>query len=136
MSMEELRGLCVHMRELEASKDELEEQLKSVNRSLDELRLKKIPELMETLELRNATFAGVGRVQLASDLYASTREGRKADAMQWLRDCGYEGMITETYNASSLKALFRRQMAEGVMPPDKIFSVTPFIRASIVKAAG
>lgn len=135
MSMEELRGLCVRMRELEASKDELEEQLKSVNRSLDELRLKKIPELMETLELRNATFAGVGRVQLASDLYASTREGQKEAAMQWLRDCGYEGMITETYNASSLKALFRRQMAEGVMPPDEIFSVTPFIRASIVKAA-
>lgn len=135
MSMEELRGFCVHMRELEASKGDLEEQLKTVNRSLDELRLKKIPELMETLGLRNATFAGVGRVQLAADLYASTREGRKADAMQWLRDCGYEGMITETYNASSLKALFRRQMAEGVMPPEEIFSVTPFIRASIVKSA-
>ncbi len=135
MSMEELRGLCVRMRELEASKDELEEQLKSVNRSLDELRLKKIPELMETLELRNATFAGVGRVQLASDLYASTREGQKEAAMQWLRDCGYEGMITETYNASSLKALFRRQMADGVTPPEDIFSVTPFIRASIVKSA-
>jgi hypothetical protein len=55
--------------------------------------------------------------------------------MQWLRDCGYEGMVTETYNASSLKALFRRQMAEGVLPPDEIFSVTPFIRASIVKSA-
>ncbi len=135
MSMEELRGLCVRMRELEASKDELEEQLKSVNRSLDELRLKKIPELMETLELRNATFAGVGRVQLASDLYASNREGQKEAAMQWLRDCGYEGMITETYNASSLKALFRRQMADGVTPPEDIFSVTPFIRASIVKSA-
>lgn len=135
MSMEELRGLCVRMRELEASKDGLEEMLKTVNRSLDELRLKKIPELMETLELRNATFAGVGRVQLASDLYASTREGQKEAAMQWLRDCGYEGMITETYNASSLKALFRRQMADGVAPPEDIFSVTPFIRASIVKSA-
>ncbi len=135
MSMEELRGLCVEMRRLEMTKDELEEKLKSINFQLDALRLKKIPELMETLELRNATFAGVGRVQLAADLYASTREGKKEDAMQWLRDCGYEGMITETYNASSLKALFRRQMAEGVTPPEAIFSITPFVRASIVKSA-
>jgi hypothetical protein len=43
-------------------------------------------------------------------------------------------MITETYNASSLKALFRRMISEGVDIPDDIFNVQPFIRASIVKA--
>jgi len=89
---------------------------------------------MESLEVKNATFEGVGRVQLASDLYASTREGKKDTAMRWLRDCGYEGMITETYNASSLKALLRRLMVEGAEIPDDIFNVTPFIRASVVKA--
>ena len=87
-----------------------------------------------SLELKNATFDGLGRVQLASDLYASTREGKKEAAIQWLRDCGYENMVTETYNASSLKALFRRQIAEGVEIPDDLFNVSPFIRASIVKA--
>jgi len=54
--------------------------------------------------------------------------------MQWLRDCGYEGMITETYNASSLKALLRRMLVEGVDIPDDIFNVAPFVRASIIKA--
>lgn len=132
--MNQLRTLCVQMKDLQRRKDELETQLSTINGDLDNLRLREIPTLMESLEVKNATFEGVGRVQLASDLYASTREGKKDTAMQWLRDCGYEGMITETYNASSLKALLRRLMVEGAEIPDDIFNVTPFIRASVVKA--
>lgn len=134
MSMLELRALCAKMKELQERKDTLETEVSSINKELDEYRLRKIPEMMETLELKNATFDGLGRVQLASDLYASTREGKKEAAIQWLRDCGYENMVTETYNASSLKALFRRQIAEGVEIPDDLFNVSPFTRASIVKA--
>ena len=132
--MNQLRTLCVQMKDLQRRKEELETQLSTINGDLDNLRLREIPTLMESLEVKNATFEGVGRVQLASDLYASTREGKKDTAMQWLRDCGYEGMITETYNASSLKALLRRLMVEGAEIPDDIFNVTPFIRASVVKA--
>lgn len=134
MSMDQLRGLCAQMVDYQRTKDELEEQLTATNRELDRLRLKEIPELMESLQVKTATFAGLGRVQTASDLYASTREGQKDAAMQWLRDCGYGDMITETYNASSLKALFRRQIKEGAMPPEEIFNVAPFVRASVVKA--
>jgi hypothetical protein len=129
----DLRFLCEQMRAVEARKAELEEQLKAVNLEYDGLRLRQIPEMMEALGVRNATFEGLGRVQLAEDIYASTREGQKESAMQWLRDCGYEGMITEGYNASSLKALFRRMLKEGQPTPDEIFAVTPFTRASLVK---
>lgn len=134
MSMDQLRGLCAAMKEQQDRKIELEDQLTAVNKDLDRLRLVEIPQLMESLQVKTATFAGLGRVQTAADLYASTREGQKAAAMQWLRDCGYADMITETYNASSLKALFRRQLAEGVDIPEEIFNVAPFVRASIVKA--
>lgn len=134
MNMQDLRALCAQMKELQEKKDAIEADLTDANKALDELRLRKIPEAMEALELKNATFEGLGRVQLASDLYASTREGKKEAAMIWLRDCGYENMITETYNASSLKALFRRMIAEGVDIPEDVFNVAPFIRASIVKA--
>ena len=133
MHMDQLREYAARFKELQGRKDRLEDDLKTINQELDLLRLVKIPELMESLQVKNATFDGVGRVQLAADLYASTREGKKDAAMQWLRDCGYENMITETYNASSLKALFRRQLAEGVDIPDDIFNVQPFIRASVVK---
>jgi hypothetical protein len=134
MEMKDLRELCAEMKDLQAREAELKDQLSCITKALDELRLNKIPEAMMGLEIKNATFVGVGRVQLASDLYASTREGMKARAMDWLRDCGYEDMISETYNANSLKALFRRQLEEGVEIPQEIFNVTPFIRASIVKA--
>ena len=134
MSMDQLRSLCVSMKDLQAQKDALEEQLSGINKALDVIRTKDIPELMELLGLKNATFDGIGRVQLAADLYASTREGKREAAMQWLRDCGYDDMIIETYNASSLKALFRRQIAAGAEIPDDIFNVHPFIRASVVKA--
>jgi hypothetical protein len=134
MSMDHLRSLCMSMKDLQAQKDALEEQLSGINKALDVIRTKDIPELMESLGLKNATFDGIGRVQLAADLYASTREGKREAAMQWLRDCGYDDMIVETYNASSLKALFRRQIAAGAEIPDDIFNVHPFIRASVVKA--
>ena len=133
MSMEELRSYCARMRVLQEQKDALEVDLSEVNKELDLLRTKKIPELMESMELRNVTIEGIGRVQLAADIYASTREGKKDAAMQWLRDLGYDNMIQETYNSSSLKALLRRMLAEGVDIPDDIFNVTPFTRASIVK---
>lgn len=133
MSMMELRFLCEQMKSLEEQKEELEVTLSEVNKQLDILRKGKIPETMEALGLRNATFTGLGRVQLAEDIYASTREGQKEAAMTWLRDLGYEDMIQETYNASSIKALFRRMLKEGQPIDDTIFNVTPFTRATIVK---
>lgn len=134
MSMDDLRSQCARMKELQGQKDKLETELSDINKELDVIRTKKIPELMESMELRNVTIEGLGRVQLAADIYASTREGQKEAAMTWLRDCGYDDMITETYNASSIKALFRRLMVDGADIPDDIFNVQPFLRASIVKA--
>ena len=128
-----LRELCAQMNAAQETKALIEEQLTSINRELDELRLKKIPEMMAEIEVKNATFPGIGRVQLAADLYCSTKAGKKEEAMQWLRDLGQDEMISETYNASSMKAMVRRLIMDGVEPPE-FLNVTPFIRASIVKA--
>ena len=129
--LNDLRALVAQMKETQARKEVAEEGLKLINADLDELRLKRIPELMDSLGVKNATFEGLGRVQLASDLYCSTKAGQKDAAMQWLRDCGYADMISETYNASSMKALVRQLIVGGIEPPE-FLSVTPFMRASIV----
>lgn len=129
----DLRLLAESMKMLQTEKETLEERLKQVNADLDKLRLHQIPERMAELGVPNIKFTGLGRLQLASDLYASTKEGKKDAAMEWLRDLGYENMITEGYNTSSLKALFRQMIAEGKPIPDDIFNVTPFTRASLVK---
>lgn len=132
-NMDSLRALAVRMKELQANKESLEENVSAVNTELDDIRLRKIPEMMESLGLVNVTFDGVGRVQLASDLYCSTKAGQKDAAMQWLRDVGMEGMISETYNASSMKAYVRNLIKQGVELPDCL-NVVPFTRASVVKA--
>lgn len=131
--MQTLRGLCLRMQTLQEQKAELDEQSTVLNTELDHLRLKLIPDMMDALEMKNATFDGIGRVQLASDLYASTKAGKKNEAILWLRDCGYEGMVTTGYNATAMKALMRRMIEAGTETPT-FMTVTPFIRASIVKA--
>jgi len=128
-----LRDLVARMKDLQAQKEGLDEHSKEITAQLDDLRLKQIPEMMEALEVKNATFEGLGRVQLATDLYCSTKAGQKDAAMQWLRDMDLPDMISETYNASSMKALVRRLIEQGVEIPE-FLNVTPFIRASIVKA--
>lgn len=132
MSMEDLRTKCERMRILMTEKEELEEQLKGVNKELEQLSRVEIPQLADSLEVKNVTFDGIGRLQFAADLFCSTKEGRKDEAMQWLRDCGYAEMISETYNAGSMKALIRRLMVAGSDVPD-FLSVTPFTRASLVR---
>lgn len=127
-----LRELCAEMKELQQEALNLKALAAEVKIPLDNLRLRKIPDLMQALEVKTATFQGLGRVQTAPDLYCSTAKGRKMDAMQWLRDCGYDDMISETYNSGTMKALIRRLMVEGSDVPD-FMNVTPFVRASIVK---
>lgn len=129
----QLREYAVRMKALGEKIEEHEAILKNLKADYDALRLRKIPEFMESLGIPNITFAGLGRLQLAADLHCSTREGQKDQAMQWLRDCGYEGMITEGYNPSSLKAVVKRLLIEGAEVPTDIFNVSPFTRASLVK---
>lgn len=132
-AMGNLRVLCARMKGLQEQIGEKEEEVKKLKEEFDGLRLIQIPNLMESLEVKTATFDGIGRVQTASDLYCSTIAGRKDEAMQWLRDTGYGDMIKEEYNASSMKALIRRMIVDGVETPP-FLNVTPFTRASIVKA--
>lgn len=128
-----LRKLCEQMRAMQIKIADLKAQQTEAKIPFDIMRTKTIPETMERMEVKTATFTGLGRVQLAADLYCSTKKGEKPAAMQWLRDCGYEEMIAETYNASSMKALVRQLIVDGTEVPG-FLNVTPFTRASIVKA--
>lgn len=128
-----LKVLVERMKQLQDWVAETEEAVKKVKEELDGLRLIRIPNEMERLELRSTTFEGLGRVQLAADLYCSVKAGCKDQVNQWLTDQGLDDMIIPTVNSSSLKALVRRQIADGVEIPE-FLNVTPFTRASIVKA--
>lgn len=130
--MENIIALARHMKDLQGKKEALESDLKEINKALDQVRLKDIPEAMAESDIRTLTIDGVGRVQLAMDCYATIKD--KEAGYNWLRENGYSGLITEYVQPSTFKATVKDAIKDGQEFPDELFSITPFTRASIVKA--
>lgn len=133
MSQELLSKYAARMKELGGKYDALKEQEKAVNAEYDELRLRLIPELMSEMNIRTVTYEGIGRIQLAADVYATIPTDHKQAAYNWLADNGFGDLVQPTVNASTLKAWCKEQLKGGTDLPEDLFRVTPFTRASIVK---
>ena len=132
--MENVVEMARRMRELQAQKDELDEQYKAINIELDQIRLKDIPEAMAEADIRSLTIDGIGRVQLAADCYATIKD--KALGYAWLREHGYDGLIRGYVQPSTFKAAVKDAMKNWQEFPEELFSITPFTRASIVAVKG
>ena len=130
--MENIIAMARRMREIQAKKDEIDVEYKALNIELDQIRLKDIPEAMAEADIRSLTVDGIGRVQLAADCYATIKD--KALGYEWLREHGYDGLIGEYVQPNTFKAAVKDAMKNGQEWPEDLFSITPFTRASIVKA--
>lgn len=130
MSDDRLKKLATDMRALQGHKEAIEASLKEVNKALDQLRLKDIPELMAEMDIRTVTFDNIGRVQLAMDVYATVLD--KEGAYAWLLEHGYEGLVQPYVQPSTMKAAVKEALGQGQEFPAELFSITPFTRASIV----
>lgn len=108
---------------------------KEAGRVYDYMRLAAIPNRFEAENIKNVTVAGIGRVQLAGDLYAGIAPGKNEEAFEWLRDNGRGDLVKETVNSTSLKAVLKSIMVKGEEElPEGVFKAEPYTRASIVKA--
>lgn len=125
------------LREFKRSKD-LKEACdvlaKEADRLYDYLRLMLVPNRFEEEGIKNMKVDGVGRVQLAGDLYAGIVKANEAKAFEWLGDNGRGDLVKETVNASSLKAVLKKMLETGEEIPADLFKADPYTRASIVKA--
>lgn len=130
--MNNIIEMARRMRALQEEKDEMDEKWKEITRELDDLRLKQIPEAMSEADIRTLTIEGIGRVQLAMDVYASIKD--KEAGYAWLEEHGYDGLLTTYVQPSTFKAAVKEAIRSGQEFPDELFSITPFTRASIVKA--
>jgi hypothetical protein len=130
--IDSLKIACQMLCECEDEIEKIELTLKDQKTRRDALRLKTIPDLLEEEGLKNATFEGIGRVQVTSDLQCTTKAGKKMDAIQWLQDSGYVDMVREDYNAISMKALIRRMLVDGADIPE-FLNVHTFQRASVTR---
>ena len=130
--LQSLYDLALKMKDLQEKKEKAEEYLKKVNIVLERLRTTDIPDAMAEANMKTVTFTGVGRIQLAADVYVSYAD-HKEEAFSWMTENGYSNVVQETMNASTVKAIFRKMLKEGKPVPDTIFRITPFTRASIVR---
>jgi len=130
--MNEIITMARTMRMLQAEKEQLEGTLKLINIQLDDLRLKQIPEAMAEQDIRTMTIEGVGRVQLAMDVYATIKD--KEAGYEWLQEHGFEGLIVPYVQPSTFKAAVKEALKAGQEFPEEVFSIQPFTRASIVKS--
>ncbi|MBT9158757.1 MAG: hypothetical protein DDT26_00004 [Dehalococcoidia bacterium] len=124
------------VREFKATKDFKEAcdiLAKEANRAYDYLRLAAVPERFEEEGISNIKVDGVGRVQLAGDIYAGIIRGSEEKAFEWLGDNGRGDLIKRTVNSSSIKAVLKKMISDGEEVPATLFKAEPFTRASIVK---
>lgn len=125
------------LREFKAAKDFKEAcdlLSKESGRLYDYLRLALVPERFEEDGISNMKVDGVGRVQLAGDLYAGIVKGNEEKAFEFLGDNGRGDVVKQTVNSSSLKAILKKMLEKGEEIPAELFKAEPFTRASIVKA--
>lgn len=116
-------------RQLLEAVTEVKTALEKVN---DRFRQNMIPEAMEASNTELIRVAGVGRVNLVSDIYCSTESGKGEELKEWLTVNGFEDLIKPTVNASTLKAWAKARMKEmKELPP--MVKITPFTRAQLTR---
>ena len=103
--------LADKLKELKESKRQTEDDLKTINASIDETE-KKLSDLMVDNETQSFKRSGT-LFYLNTKTYASAVAEQKQDLYQTLKNNGFGSMVTETVNANSLSAFVKEQMSEN-----------------------
>lgn len=104
----------------------------TAQKAFDFMRLTVVPETMDDEGIENIRVADVGRVNLQSDMHVAVKKADRGALHDWMDENGYEDLVTDTINGSTLKAWCKERLIQGEELPDMI-TVTPFTRAAITK---
>jgi hypothetical protein len=122
-----LQELGAKLKALKTAKKSATELLASINKGIEEITKNDLPEEMSALEIDKVTIKGIGTLSVKADIYASILASNRNAAKDWLVDQGYEDLVTETINASTLKAWAKEYIKQnGEPPPEEIFNITPY----------
>lgn len=91
--MERILSLAETLVEQQQEVDQLNEQLKEAKQRLYQTEREDLPTLMIELGLSEITLTDGSRVQIKEDLDAKITEKTRADALRWLLDNGFGGLI-------------------------------------------
>ena len=131
--MSKIVELATELAELKFQKELLGNQEKAINIRIEELTRIHLPEAMDEDGVSNISIDGVGRITLRGEVFASIRADNREAAYEWLRDTGRGSLISETVNASTLKAAVKEWLKQGEEIPD-VINVTPITVAVLTKS--
>lgn len=123
--------------EFQKAKDELDRctKIKTQAQKLhDFLAENVIPERMDEEGFDTVKIAGIGRLQVKSDIRCVCPARNRDELAEWLRNHDHGTLVSTTVNASTLKAFVKEQMKEGGDYPDDLLTISPYSKASIVKS--
>jgi len=106
---------------------------------VDVIKFSALPEAFEDEGIKSFTTTDGYRVTVSQLLRASCNKDHKFEAYQWLRENGFENIVTETVNAGTLSSV-ARMLLEGTDPdaevhelPDELFNVNITPTTSVTK---
>lgn len=108
----------------------------------DILRFTVVPEIFSDNDTTSLVLEGIGRCNIMDDISlvvnGESKEEKDANRQalyQWFIESGFEDLLTQTINAQSMAAWYRKQLQEkdGVLPPADLVTVKPITRAQITR---
>jgi phosphoribosyl-dephospho-CoA transferase len=107
----------------------LQERMAALQKHLDTLSYELLPTMFVNQDVKSIRVDDVGIVTIKVRWNAKMLN--KAQAFDWLRSTGNEGLIIETVNAQTLGAFARVQTENGKPLPSDIFQVSSAPHVSI-----
>lgn len=124
--------LAKELRHLKDVKEKMSSEEKIINSRIDQITKMLLPQVMEDDGVSTIKIDGIGKLSLRGEMYVSILAENRQDAYQWLRDNNRGSLISETVNASTLKAAAKEWIKSGVEIPDLI-KITPYTMAILSK---
>jgi hypothetical protein len=131
-----LAELAIRMMELDEALKAFKSGSSTAQVEMDYLRKVAIPAKFETScpGATSVKLDGIGTLSVVGDLYVNVPADNREAVKEWLGDNGYGDLIQETVNASSLKALVKECILNGIEIPDGLINITPFQQARLTKS--
>lgn len=100
---------------------------------LERLTQDVIPRKMEADEFSTVNVKNIGRLTVTQQMKVSTKAGAQPFLQKWLRDNGYEELISEVVNPSTLKAFIKERIEEMDEYPEEYLNIYAYEQASLTK---
>jgi hypothetical protein len=128
-----LPDLVKELSALEMRKKELDEKVEELKSVIHQIRVDKIPPLMEGLESDDFNVPGVGRVALSIEVYPSIKKDDIAAFYEWLRFNKNGAIIQEYIHPKTLQGFVKEQLSAGQAFPDYV-TIAKIPTATLKKA--